>query len=397
MKILSIVGARPNFIKIAPLLAEMRRHSGIEPALVHTGQHYDPKMSDDVFRDLEIPPPDFHLAVGRWKARRQITEIVRRLEPILHAERPDVVIVVGDVNSTVAGAMAAVRHGVPVAHVEAGLRSFDRRMPEEINRLLTDAISDLLFVSEPSGVRNLRREGRSPRRIHLVGNVMIDTLRKSLSRARSTPALVDLGLAQAPRRPPQRPYALLTIHRQALVDRRALLAKVWQVLEDIGRHIPVIFPVHPRTRQRLRQARLTPPPGAEAAPANTGIRLVPPLGYLEFLCVESAASMVLTDSGGVQEETTALGVPCLTLRETTERPITVTEGTNRLVGLDPGRIREEAFALLAGRRQDGRVPDLWDGHASRRIVGILRRHFSSRPGSGAELSSPADAVSPAAG
>lgn len=377
MKILSVVGARPNFVKIAPLLTEMRGHPEIEPLLVHTGQHSDPRMSAAFFRDLQIAPPDFHLAIGSYEPRQQMVEIFRQLGPILRVERPEVVVVVGDVNSTLAAALTAARLSIPVAHVEAGLRSFDRSMPEEVNRTLTDAVSDLLFASEPSAVRNLLREGRPSRRIHLVGNVMIDTLKRTLPRASRALTLVSLGLAAAPGMPPNAPYAVLTLHRQGLVDRPELLSRVWNAVEVIARHIPVIFPVHPRTRLRLSQARLSPPSDWHVGNAGSEILVIPPLGYLEFLCLQSSATMVLTDSGGIQEETTALGVPCLTLRENTERPITVTEGTNHLVGLDPQRICTEALRLLTGRRKHARVPALWDGHAARRIVEILGRRFSA--------------------
>ncbi len=393
MKILNVVGARPNFVKIAPLLAEMRGRPGIEPLLVHTGQHSDSRMSASFFRDLEITAPDFHLAVSPCDPQRQTAEISRRIEPILRTVRPELVVVVGDVTSTLAAALTAARLGIPVAHVEAGLRSFDRSMPEELNRSLTDAVSSFLFASEPSAVRNLLREGRSANRIHLVGNVMIDTLKRSLPRARRACTLVKLGLAPAPGMPPSVPYAVLTLHRQGLVDRPVLLSRVWTAIEAVARQIPVVFPVHPRTQQRLSQARLAPPPGRRLANDGNGILLTPPLGYLEFLCLQTSAALVLTDSGGIQEETTALGVPCLTLRCSTERPITVSEGTNRLVGLDPDRIRTEAFQLLSGHRKPARAPALWDGQASRRIIQVLCRHFFSSIRSNADIYPPGNAAS----
>lgn len=377
MKILNVVGTRPNFVKIAPLLAEMRKRPGIEPVLVHTGQHYAREMSASFFHDLDIASPDFHLDAGTRKEQRHTTEIVHRLMPILRAVRPDAVLVVGDVDSTAAGALAAARLGIPVAHVEAGLRSFDRNMPEEINRILTDAVTDLLFASEPSAVRNLLREGYPARRIHLVGNVMIDTLRHYLPHAHCARTLAGSSLANISGEKPQRPYAVLTLHRQGLVDNPESLSRLWRAIEEIAHRIPIIFPVHPRTQQRLCTARLAPPPGKNSAGHHSGIRLVPPLGYLEFLCLQNRAAMVLTDSGGIQEETTALGVPCLTLRESTERPITVSEGTNTIVGLDPDGILAEALQVLEGKRKTGRVPALWDGRASRRIVNILCRHFAS--------------------
>lgn len=374
MKILNVVGARPNFVKIAPLLAEMRKHSGIRPLLVHTGQHYDLEMSDFFFQELDIPRPDVNLEVGSASAPRQTAQIMERLEPVLAGERPDLVVVVGDVNSTLAGALTAVKLGIPVAHVEAGLRSFDRTMPEEINRLVTDAISDFLFVSEPSGVENLLKEGRPANRIFLVGNVMIDTLKSCLARARQLEAFDDQELwgdhhSEGPAR-----FALVTLHRPSTVDDAGVLRIIWQALEQIGRAIPVIFPVHPRTRQRLEDLGLE---GSRTAPpvhAN-GVRLITPLSYLRFLRLESLATLVITDSGGIQEETTVLGVPCLTVRENTERPITLSEGTNILVGLDPERLKEEAHKILCGKGKQGRAPALWDGQAAQRIVGILREQL----------------------
>jgi len=324
MKIVCVVGARPNFVKIAPLLKEMRKSGAIEARLVHTGQHYDAEMSASFFRDLEIPRPDFNLGVGSAGAVSQTKEIMNRLEPLLAEENPHLVVVVGDVNSTLAGALAATKVGIPVAHVEAGLRSFDRRMPEEINRILTDAVSDLLFASEPSGVENLRREGIPADRIFLVGNIMIDTLRASLAQACRSTVLRDLGLAERPGLPPRGGYALLTLHRQGLVDDPDLFKSVWQALEAVAREVPIIFPVHPRTQRRLGRFGADFRPRRESGRDSAGIRMVGPLGYLQFLHLERAASLVMTDSGGVQEETTALGVPCLTLRENTERPITVT-------------------------------------------------------------------------
>jgi UDP-N-acetylglucosamine 2-epimerase (non-hydrolysing) len=370
MKIVCVVGARPNFVKIAPLLKEMRRSGAIEARLVHTGQHYDAEMSASFFRDLKIPRPDFNLGVG-CAGVSQTKEIMNRLEPLLAEENPHLVVVVGDVNSTLAGALAATKVGIPVAHVEAGLRSFDRRMPEEINRILTDAVSDLLFASEPSGVENLRREGIPANRIFLVGNIMIDTLRASLARARRSTVLRDLGLAKRPGLPPRGDYALLTLHRQGLVDDPDLFKSVWQGLEAVAREVPIIFPVHPRTQRRLGRLGADFRPRREPGRDSVGIRMVGPLGYLQFLHLEHAASLVMTDSGGVQEETTALGVPCLTLRENTERPITVTEGTNTIVGFDPERIFTEAHRALMSPREPMGVPRFWDGCASRRIVETL--------------------------
>ena len=377
MKILNIVGARPNFVKIAPLIHEMRQRDGVKPLLVHTGQHYDTEMSDSFFRDLDIPQPDYHLHVKPGSSASQVSEIIGRLEPFLVQERPDVVLVVGDVNSTLAGALTAVKLGIPVAHVEAGLRSFDRRMPEEINRVVIDAVSDLLFVSEPSGVENLLREGRPQDRVFLVGNVMIDTLKRALTRAGRAAVCPSPLIALYPAHTSQPHYAILTLHRQGLVDDLVLFGRIWSVLEEVGHRIPLIFPVHPRTQQRLCDMgfKSVPGNGNGNGKETEGIHMVPPLGYLDFLHLEKEAAFVLTDSGGVQEETTALGVPCLTLRENTERPLTVTEGTNKIVGLNPERIRREVNDVLAGNSKRGRVPVLWDGRAAQRIVRILSEHF----------------------
>lgn len=375
MKILNVVGARPNFVKIAPLINRMRKSPDIDPLLVHTGQHYDIEMSDAFFSDLDIPRPNYHLHVPLGSLATQMNEIMGRLEPVMVRERPDIVLVVGDVNSTLAGALAASRLEIPVAHVEAGLRSFDRRMPEEINRVLTDAVSDLLFVTEPSGVENLLREGKPRDRIFLVGNVMIDTLKLALRRMGNTtvPALQSVASCQG--QTPEPRYAVLTLHRQGLVDDPALFGGIWNTLQEIGRRIPIIFPVHPRTRLRLRSL------GFESLPCHfdggcpCGIQMIPPLGYLDFLRLQKDAFFVLTDSGGVQEETTALGVPCLTLRENTERPFTVSEGTNKVVGFDPKQILREVDRLLLGKGKRGRACSLWDGRAAERIVRILYGRF----------------------
>jgi len=375
MKILSVVGARPNFVKIAALMAEMRKHPGIRPLLVHTGQHYDPEMSDAFFQELGIPRPDINLEVGSASAACQIAQIIARLEPVLVAERPDVVMLVGDVNSTLAGALTAVKQGIRVAHVEAGLRSFDRTMPEEINRVVTDAISDFLFASEPSGVENLLKEGRPASQIFLVGNVMIDTLKSCLARAGQLEPCADPEMwgEHSSDRPAR--FALVTLHRPSTVDNPSVLRAVWQALEEIGKEIPMVFPLHPRTRKRLRDLGLDSTGMAPPLAPPNGIRLIPPLSYLRFLHLQSLASFVVTDSGGIQEETTVLGVPCLTVRENTERPITVTEGTNTLVGLNPDRLKEEARQILGGKGKQGRVPALWDGQAAQRIVGILEQQL----------------------
>ena len=377
MKILNVVGARPNFVKIAPLINRMRKSPDIDPLLVHTGQHYDIEMSDAFFSDLDIPRPNYHLHVQPGSSATQMNEIMGRLEPVMVKERPDVVLVVGDVNSTLAGAIAAAKLDIPVAHVEAGLRSFDHRMPEEINRVLTDTVSDFLFVTEPSGVENLLREGKPPDRIFLVGNVLIDTLKQALRRMGNgtAPALHSIASCQSQTLEPR--YAVLTLHRQGLVEDAALFGGIWNALQEIGHRIPIIFPVHPRTHLRLRSL------GFESLPRNfdggcpCGIHMIPPLGYLDFLRLQKDAVFVLTDSGGVQEETTALGVPCLTLRENTERPFTVTDGTNKVVGFDPKQIHREVERLLLGKGRRRRAYSLWDGRAAERIVRILRGRFKS--------------------
>lgn len=356
MKIVSVAGARPNFMKIAPLMAAFRAHPEIDPVLVHTGQHYDERMSDLFFRQLEIPAPDINLGIGSGSQAWQTAEIMKAFEPVLLEQRPDVVLVVGDVNSTIACGLVAVKLGIRLVHVEAGLRSFDRTMPEEINRILTDAISDLLLCTEQSGVDNLRREGIREDRIGLVGNVMIDTLLKNRERAAGSTILEDLGLAGGE-------HAVVTLHRPSNVDDETIFSRLLDALEVVQADRPVIFPIHPRTRQRLADSEL----GRRVA-GMTGMRLVDPVGYLEFLRLLSTARIVLTDSGGVQEETTILRVPCLTLRENTERPVTVEMGTNRLVGTDPARILLAYREALATDTSVSRVPPLWDGGAAGRIV-----------------------------
>jgi len=363
MKLISVVGARPNFMKIAPLMWEMERRGGIASYLVHTGQHYDERMSKLFFEELKIPRPDIDLGVGSGSHAAQTAEVMRRFEPVVLEQKPDAVVVVGDVNSTIACAMTSVKLGIPVAHVEAGLRSFDRSMPEEINRVLTDAISQWLFVTEPSGVTNLRQEGVAEERIHLVGNVMIDTLLACRDLCRRSTILRDLGLAG-------RSYGVLTLHRPANVDDPQVLRGLLDAVGQVQRDLPIVFPVHPRTRKVLD--------GHDLA-AMPGLITVDPLGYLDFLRLLSEARLVLTDSGGIQEETTVLGVPCLTLRNNTERPITVRQGTNTLVGLDPARIVSAARESLTGPRNRGQIPELWDGKAAERIIDVLATVGPERP------------------
>jgi UDP-N-acetylglucosamine 2-epimerase (non-hydrolysing) len=342
-------------MKIASLVRVVRERPQCEAFLVHTGQHYDAAMSESFFRDLGIPTPDVNLGVGSGTHASQTGEVLKRIEPLLDEPRPDAVVVVGDVNSTIAAALAAVKLGIRVAHVEAGLRSFDRTMPEEINRLLTDQISDWLFTTEPIAETNLLNEGIATEKIHFVGNVMVDTLRTNLERAKSRSTLDDLGLTPGG-------YGLLTLHRPSNVDDPDHLARLFEVLRQIHRDIPLVFPVHPRTKSALQHMLGTE--GSE-------LRTIEPQGYLDFLRLMTDAKLVLTDSGGIQEETTVLGVPCLTLRENTERPITTTHGTSTVVGSDPERIHDEVAKILAGNAKRGEVPELWDGRAAERIIDVL--------------------------
>ena len=359
---LAVAGARPNFMKIAPLLRELRSRPRFECTLVHTGQHYDAAMSGNFFDELGIAAPEVNLEVGSGSHGEQTAAVLVGIERLLTERRPDVVLVVGDVNSTMAASLAAVKLHVPVAHVEAGLRSGDRRMPEEINRIVTDALSRWCFTTEPAGDENLRAEGVAPERIHHVGNVMIDTLLANLEKARKLDTPERLGLPGA--------FALLTLHRPSNVDDPEVLRSLFAVLEEIHAELPVVFPVHPRTRAAIE--RLTG--GREPA-----LRLTEPLGYLDFLRLMADARVVLTDSGGVQEETTVLGVPCLTLRENTERPVTVIEGTNTIVGSDPDTIRKALREVLDGRGKAGRAPALWDGEAAARIADVLERDLGDAP------------------
>lgn len=350
-RILCIAGARPNFMKVAPLLAELRERQ-VPCRLVHTGQHYDPAMSEVFFDELGLPPADHHLGVGSGSHAVQTARIMEAFEPVVLAEDPEWVVVVGDVNSTVACSLVAAKLGVKVAHVEAGLRSRDWTMPEEINRVVTDRLSDLLLAPSEDGVANLRAEGYPPERIVLVGNVMVDTLLLHLERASARPICSSLGLEAGG-------YALLTLHRPSNVDDAAALDGILAAVGEVAAELPVVFPVHPRVRRALEERSPSP-----------GLRFLEPLGYLDFVALQRSARLVLTDSGGVQEETTILGVPCLTLRENTERPITVEEGTNQVVGTDPQAIVAAARRVLS----DGvppRRPALWDGNARVRIADAL--------------------------
>jgi len=368
LRVLCVVGARPNFMKIAPLMRVFRAQpQRFEAILLHTGQHYDEAMKEAIFRQLDIPEPDIDLEVGSGSHTQQTAQIMLRFESQLNELQPRLVLVVGDVNSTIACALVAVKQGVPVVHVEAGLRSNDREMPEEINRVLTDQISDFLFTTEPDGQANLLREGIASERIHFVGNVMIDTL--LANRQRAVPAETTLT-EFAPGFPVHNGYGVLTMHRPSNVDDPEVLDGLVRTLVSLSEQLPLVFPVHPRTEERIRSA------GLEETVATANILRTPPLGYLQLLGLMAEARMVLSDSGGIQEETTALGVPCITLRENTERPITITEGTNTIVGTDDGAIRVCFEDILRTGGKTGRVPTLWDGQAAVRIADTLYGHYS---------------------
>ena len=360
LKVINVVCARPNFMKVAPIVAAMKkRPDTFLPLVVHTGQHYDSAMSDSFFRDLDLPQPDTHLGVGSASHAAQTAAVMERFEPVVLRENPDWVLVVGDVNSTIACALVCVKLGIKVAHVEAGLRSRDRSMPEEINRLLTDQIADLLFTPSHDADENLLAEGIPRERIRFVGNVMIDSLQKNLKKARELPTKEKLGL--------NGDYALLTLHRPSNVDLRESFERILVALEAIAAKLPIVFPVHPRTRKTISELGLS-----ARVKSIRDLRMIEPLGYLDFLNLSSSARLVLTDSGGIQEETTALGIPCLTLRENTERPITVEMGTNVVVGTDTTKIVAAANAALNGSaKKTLRQPPLWDGHTSERILDAL--------------------------
>jgi UDP-N-acetylglucosamine 2-epimerase (non-hydrolysing) len=352
MQILHVVGARPNFMKVAPVRAALAERNGVRQILVHTGQHYDAFMSDIFFQQLEIPEPDYNLEVGSGSHAQQTAEIMMRLEPVILKTKPDIVLVYGDVNSTIAAALVCSKLLVPIGHVEAGLRSFDRTMPEEVNRVLTDRVADLLLTPSVDGDENLVREGVPRERIHLVGNVMIDTLIRLLPHSEM-------------KAPPKKPYALVTLHRPSNVDDPVELGRILNALNDIAAEIDLIFPVHPRTRQMMK--------GLKDSSVAPNLSLVDPVGYVEFLGLQRKAAFVITDSGGIQEETTYLGVPCLTVRENTERPVTVSIGSNILVGRDMERLKQESKKILAGNAKKGSIPPLWDGKAGERIADVLVR------------------------
>jgi UDP-N-acetylglucosamine 2-epimerase (non-hydrolysing) len=357
MHVLHVVGARPNFMKAAPVLRALGAYPDVRQTLVHSGQHYDRSMSDVFFEQLGVPEPDLNLAVGSDTHARQTANIMQRFEPVVLEKRPDWVLVYGDVNSTIAAALVCSKMGVNVAHVEAGLRAFDRTMPEEINRLLTDQISDLLFTPSEDGNANLQREGIPAERVHLVGNVMIDTLIRllPLAEAKSQELMRRFGVLR---------FGLVTLHRPATVDSPEVLIPVLHALNGIAHQLPIVFPMHPRTRVQL---------GDQIHRFSSELKIVEPLPYLEFLALQKHATVVITDSGGIQEETTYLGVPCLTVRDNTERPITITIGTNTVIGRNPDTLKEEVEKVLHGGQRKGAIPPLWDGKASERIAFILHQ------------------------
>ncbi|MDA2936707.1 UDP-N-acetylglucosamine 2-epimerase (non-hydrolyzing) [Acidobacteria bacterium AH-259-A15] len=358
MHILHVVGARPNFMKAAPLLRVLAECDGVRQTLVHTGQHYDKNMSELFFQQLGLPEPEVNLEVGSGSHAAQTGQIMISFEPVLLERKPDLVLVYGDVNSTVAAALVCSKLGVPVGHIEAGLRSFDRTMPEEINRLLTDQVADLLFTPSEDGNENLEREGVSSEKVHFVGNAMIDTLKRLLPLAEKRSPLKELGIEP-------KNYGLVTLHRPPNVDDPTSLLSIIEALEDISRDITIIFPVHPRTRRSILKLNLSC--------RSSDLHLIEPLGYLNFLSLQQNADFVITDSGGIQEETTYLNVPCLTVRENTERPVTVTLGTNVLVGQDLDRLRSEVARITDEGAKSGKIPPLWDGRTGERIADVICR------------------------
>lgn len=363
MKLLNVVGARPNMMKIAPIVEATAAYEDIDQILLHTGQHYDEKMSQIFFDELGIPKPDIYLGVGSASHAVQTAKIMIEFEQVLHQHQPDVVLVVGDVNSTLACSITATKMHIPVVHVEAGLRSFDRHMPEEINRLVTDAIADVMFTTSRGANQHLRNEGVPEEKICFVGNVMIDTLNKHRPRAAQMQTAQQFGVQNGA-------YGLVTLHRPSNVDVPEVFAGILDALLKIQQSLPILFPIHPRTKNRLAEFGFS-----AKIEAAKNLHLIEPLGYFNFLDLMMHAKMVITDSGGIQEETTCLGVPCLTVRENTERPVTITEGTNELVGTNPQKILEVAQQILAGNSKQGKIPELWDGHAAERIVKILRERF----------------------
>jgi UDP-N-acetylglucosamine 2-epimerase (non-hydrolysing) len=364
MKIIHVAGARPNFMKLAPILRALEPYPEISSKLLHTGQHYDSRMSAVFFEDLHLPQPDINLGVGSGSHAKQTAQIMQRFEPVVQADNPDLVLVVGDVNSTLACSLVAAKLHVPVAHVEAGVRSFDIRMPEEINRLVTDALSDLLFTPSRSANENLLRQGIPGEKIHFVGNVMVDSLLATVSKAKERRSWSEFGLEPGS-------YAVLTLHRASNVDDPKTLSELMASILQVAQLIPLVFPVHPRTSNRLAETELT---GKIAATPE--LIITQPLGYMDFLSLLGSAKMILTDSGGIQAEASILGIPCLTLRENTEWPETIQQGTNRLVGTDSQRILTAATETLHSTEQIVARPECWDGQAAERIASVIRRYFS---------------------
>ena len=371
--VICVVGARPNFMKMAPILRAFAAHQPAIPALLlHTGQHYDRDMNDKLFEDLRLPHPDINLEVGSGSHAVQTAEVMRRFEPVLDEKKPSCVLVVGDVNSTLACTLVAVKKNIPVVHVEAGLRSYDRGMPEEINRVLTDQIADLLYTTERSAADNLAREGIAAERVRFVGNVMIDSLLNNREFARAPAASIAAVNADPAIISGKQGYGVVTMHRPSNVDHADVLASLLGVLREISASIPLVFALHPRTKGNIERF------GLQHLIDTPRMIMLPPQGYLEMLGLMASARIVLTDSGGLQEETTALGVPCLTMRENTERPITVEQGTNTMVGRDIAAIRHHAAETLAGRGKSGRVPELWDGRTAERIAADLATWLLAR-------------------
>ena len=364
IKAITVAGTRPNFVKIAPLIKELERHKEVEQVFVHTGQHYDKQLSKLFFRDLKIPKPDINLEVGSGSHALQTGEVMVRFEKILHQIKPDLVVVVGDVNSTLACALTAKKLGIRVAHVEAGLRSFDMSMPEEINRVMTDRIADFLFTTEETANKNLMREGIDKSKIFFVGNVMIDSLLGHREKAKSSRIMKRLGIEK-------RNYAVLTLHRPSNVDNEDMFSKILDIIDEIQKNIRVIYPMHPRSNGSMAKYRLL-----EKAKAMKNLTLTEPLGYLDFLCLMDNSKLILTDSGGIQEEATVLNVPCITLRNNTERPVTVEQGTNLLISTDKKQVIEKALEAINGKiERNKKIPELWDGKAAQRIVEVLIGHF----------------------
>lgn len=356
MKLIHVVGARPNFMKAAPVLAAFVSYKSVQQVLVHTGQHYDKNMSDVFFDELGLPQPDINLGVGSGSHANQTAEIMVQFEQVVLDEKPDWVLVYGDVNSTVATTLVCSKLGIKTAHVEAGLRSFDRTMPEEINRLVTDSIVDLLLTPSTDGDENLQNEGIANEKVYCVGNVMIDTLVRLLPKAEARTVVADLGLRAGE-------YGLITLHRPSNVDDPEMLPKILKTLVKISHDLPLVFPIHPRTRKRMADMGISV--------EGSNLQLAEPLGYLDFLALQKSAKLIITDSGGIQEESTYLGIPCLTVRENTERPVTITVGTNVLVGQDMDRLRIETTNILQGNSKKGQIPPLWDGNSGQRIAELL--------------------------